>query len=195
MHISPSGKRYIGITSVGCEARWRNGRGYSHNRHFKIAIKKYGWENIKHEIICESLTKEEAEKKEVELIAKYKTNLREFGYNIENGGNANKVSEETRIKMSLAKKGMTYKKRRNHTEEEKNAISQKLKGRTSPMKGKHLTEEQRKKNGKEIVCVETGQVFFSSHEAERQTGINHNHISRCCRGMAKTSGGFHWEYA
>ena len=195
MHTSPSGKHYIGITSVGCEARWRNGRGYAHNRHFRIAIKKYGWENIKHEILFENLTKEEAEKKEVELIAKYKSNQREFGYNIENGGNANKVSEETRLKMSLAKKGLKYKKRRNRTEEEKRAISQQLKGRVSPMKGKHWSVEQREKVGKRIVCVETGQEFYSLREAERKTGIKHNHISNCCKGINKTSGGFHWKYA
>ena len=28
MHISPSGKRYIGITSVKPKYRWRNGKGY-----------------------------------------------------------------------------------------------------------------------------------------------------------------------
>ena len=40
-------------------------------------------------------TKEEAEQKEIELISQYQSNNRNFGYNIENGGNSTgKISEE-----------------------------------------------------------------------------------------------------
>ena len=54
-HTSPSGKVYIGITSIDPAKRWK--QGYSHNKHFSMAIKKYGWENIKSEIIASGLTK------------------------------------------------------------------------------------------------------------------------------------------
>ena len=57
--------------------------------------KKYGWKNIKHEILFKNLNKEEAEQKEIELIAKYKSNQIEFGYNIANGG-SHVVSNETK---------------------------------------------------------------------------------------------------
>lgn len=43
MHISPSGKRYVGITRQRPVARWKNGRGYINNEYFYRAIKKYGW--------------------------------------------------------------------------------------------------------------------------------------------------------
>lgn len=38
--------------------------------------------------------------------------------------------------------------------------------------------------------------YGSTMEAERQTGINHSNISKCCRGVGryKTAGGFKWEY-
>lgn len=53
MHISPSNKRYIGITSQKPEIRWANGKGYSYNKHFYRAIQKYGWDNFEHRILCQ----------------------------------------------------------------------------------------------------------------------------------------------
>ena len=64
MHTSPSGKRYIGITSKNPpEKRWLNGRGYR-NEYIKNVIQKYGWDNFEHEILFNCLTKSEAEQKE-----------------------------------------------------------------------------------------------------------------------------------
>lgn len=84
-HTTPCGKVYIGITGRNPSIRWANGKGYN-RAYFKNAIEKYGWDNIKHEILFDSLTKEEAEQKEIELIAEYKSNQREYGYNISVGG-------------------------------------------------------------------------------------------------------------
>ena len=39
-HISPSNKRYIGITCQTPEQRWRNGEGYKGSTAFYNAIKK-----------------------------------------------------------------------------------------------------------------------------------------------------------
>ena len=57
-HTAPNGKMYVGITSQGSIRRWRNGNGYSHNKHFDSAIRKYGWNNFKHEILLDNLTSE-----------------------------------------------------------------------------------------------------------------------------------------
>lgn len=105
-HTFPNNKIYIGITCRTPNQRWLNGRGYKHNLYMGNAIKKYGWENIKHEILFDNLTKEEAEQKEIELIDKHKSNQREFGYNIEKGGHyAGVMAEETKKKISLSSKG------------------------------------------------------------------------------------------
>lgn len=49
--------------------------------------------------------------------------------------------------------------------------------------------------GKQVLCVETGVVFPSTRVAEKQTGIYHGNISKCCKGKLKTTGGFHWAFA
>ena len=100
MHTSPSGKVYIGITRTSPEKRWRkNGCGYKKQKYFWRAIQKYGWDNFEHEILHENLTKEEAEQIEINLIAYYKSDQRDYGYNVEHGGNSTgKISDETRKK-------------------------------------------------------------------------------------------------
>lgn len=124
-HTCPNGKVYIGITLKNPSYRWNNGKGYV-GSYFYNAIVKYGWDNITHEILFDSLTKEEAESKEIELIAKHKSNQREFGYNIANGGRVHCVSEETKKKISLANKG------RRQTQEEKEKRRLSLVGRKYP---------------------------------------------------------------
>lgn len=105
-HTFPNNKIYIGITCRSVKARWLNGKGYNHNAYMTNAIKKYGWDNIKHETLFDNLTKEEAEQKEIELIALYKSSQREFGYNIEKGGHyAGVMAEETKKKLSQKLKG------------------------------------------------------------------------------------------
>ena len=76
-HTSPDNKVYIGITRMNLKKRWANGKGYPHNKHFTGAINKYGWNNFKHEILFENLTKHEASDKERELIKDFQAFLRE----------------------------------------------------------------------------------------------------------------------
>lgn len=101
-------KVYIGITKQKPENRWGNGKNYKKGLRFYNAIKKYGWDNFEHIILCENLSKEQAEQKEVELIAYYKSNSDKYGYNIANGGNSKgKQNEETKRKISNKNKGKT----------------------------------------------------------------------------------------
>lgn len=119
VHISPNGKRYIGITCQKPEKRWKRGYGYQCNSHFFRAIQKYGWDNFVHEVIIENLSENDAKKSEIYLIDKFKTNNPNFGYNITSGGEGSlgisrfgsdnpmyqkHHSDETRKKMSNAKK-------------------------------------------------------------------------------------------
>lgn len=142
---SPSGKVYIGITMQPLEKRFMKGYGYKRCPVIYNAIKKYGWDNFKHEILFKGLSKEEAEKKEIELIAFYKSNQRAYGYNIENGGNtAGTHSEETKRKISEGNKGkkVSVESRRKMSEVHKG----KQMGEENPFFGKHHTEECKKEH-------------------------------------------------
>lgn len=150
MHTCPNNKVYVGLTMQPIEKRWRKGKNYQNTPYFYNAIKKYGWDNIRHEVLFENLTKEEAEEKEKELIALYDSSNRNFGYNIEKGGKAGDrftpeiiekmrkaatgrpVSEETRKKLSQSLKGRVF------SEETKKKISQ-------AKIGKVVSEETKRK--------------------------------------------------
>lgn len=80
-HTFPNGKVYIGITSQIPEDRWCKGKGYASQKIIYSAILHYGWENIVSEIVCSNLDVTKAEEIEKELIDKYKSNNRDFGYN------------------------------------------------------------------------------------------------------------------
>lgn len=85
-HESPSGKVYIGMTH-DIKKRWKNsGQEYRNNVKFTTEIMKYGWDNFKHIILFDHLTKEEAEIKEIEMIKKYKTTNPTYGFNLTSGG-------------------------------------------------------------------------------------------------------------
>ena len=51
-----------------------------------------------------------------------------------------------------------------------------------------------KKQSKQVLCLETGVVYPSTSEVERQLGFAHSNISQCCNGKYKQAYGFHWKY-
>lgn len=255
MHRFPNGKVYIGITSKKPELRWMSGKGYQTQNVYK-AILKYGWENIEHIILLSGLSKEDAEKKEIEFISAFRANEREFGYNIESGGSCSrplseqtkqkiriarigtKASEETKKKMSEARKGKPGK--RMLGKDNPNYGNHKIAGENNPFYGKRHTketieflrqkatgvvfsEETRKrlseshkgllvgeknpmygvtgsknKNSKKIVQYTKEGVFVKvwdcAADVERETGIAHNSIGRCCNGNLRSAGGFVWRH-
>jgi len=139
MHICPNGKKYIGITKLKVESRWKKGEGYKSCILFYRSIQKYGWVNVEHKTLYTSLTKEEAEQKEIELISFYKSNNRNYGYNIANGGHVNSVSEQTKEKISIN----TKKALEDPAIRKKISIAQH--NRPSPLKGRKLSEEHKSK--------------------------------------------------
>lgn len=156
IHIFPNGKRYVGVTQQKLIYRWGNGSGYA-GTVVGRAIKKYGWENIKHEIMFENLSREMAFEKEILLIKLYNTNNIKYGYNITSGGMGShglSVSKETRKKLSNSNKGQkrneAFCKRlsevnlgKKHSEETKNKISLAIKKQL--LDGPRITEQGRRR--------------------------------------------------
>ena len=160
-HTTPSGKRYIGITSRKPEDRWQNGNGYK-NTLFGRAIEKHRWENIKHEILDTNLTEDEAKRLEKEYIEKYRTFVHFSdcnGYNCTLGGEGVigwEPSEETKNKIGESNIGKhSHNKGIPRDIETKRKISESHKGihptkeartrMSEAHKGKHHTPETRKK--------------------------------------------------
>lgn len=211
VHIFPNGKRYVGITGQSVNHRWQNGKGYIGQPVYN-AICKYGWHNIEHRVLYEDITKDEAESYEKELILEWKTSNRQYGYNIEKGGNLNKtISAETKYKISAKNKGqIPWIKGKHHTEYSKELNRLKHLGKPAWNKGIKFSEESKSKmseskkllyangwlptNAKKVICLETGVVYDSAREAARALNIVNSHISSCCTGKRKSVGGFHFQY-
>lgn len=163
-HTSPSGKVYIGITRKNPKERWKNGLGYRTQTYFYRAILKYGWENFEHEIIFSGLSENVAKYKEQTLIQLYRSNEKDFGYNITSGGDGCHgviPSEETRKKLSVANKGKI------RTIETREKLSKAFKGRV-------LSEETRRKLS-ESHCDISGDknpMYGKHHSIEARTKMS-----------------------
>ena len=149
-HTFPNGKVYIGITSQKPENRWRNnGAGYKDNLIVTNAIKKYGWDNVKHTIIKDGLSKDEACEMEIELIAEYKSNDKTHGYNLACGGSGFCMTESQKAERSRKTKELwanNKEYREKHLKFLKTQWTAKKRAELSRKnKGKHLTEEQKRK--------------------------------------------------
>lgn len=165
-------KIYVGQTTRHLKQRFaEHKRSKSDCKHLKRAMDKYGVDNFYIEIITVCHTQECANILEDYFIKHF--NSIENGYNIREGGSRGKFTAETRKRMSLARKGIVFSpehKRKlseagkgktfQHTDEAKRKISLSQIGRTSPNKGKTLSEEQRGKISK----AKSGIKFSEEHK-------------------------------
>lgn len=215
-HTTPSGKVYIGITCQNVEKRWKNGKGYELCTAFWRAIQKYGWDNIKHEIVRFELTKEEACAEERRLIAFYDSSNPLHGYNLTSGGENYEHSDDVRVrlrdshlkyfkehpearrKISEVQKGRANTAESN--EKRRNAMIQYFVDhpeqryeRGKSFRGKKRSAEFSKKLGerksKSVICLTTGKRYASIKEASIEERVSRTGITNLLSGRAKTCGG------
>lgn len=155
-HIAPNGKSYIGQTYNEPKLRWANGEGYKNSLYFYNAIKKYGWDNIKHKIL------EEIEFDDINIL----NNLEESyilkentlwpnGYNLSTKGENHIISKNTRDRLSKSHLGqIPWNKGKSQSEETKQKISDSLKGRKKPPRSKSYSEKMSKIHKGKIISEE-----------------------------------------
>ena len=201
VHIFPNGKRYVGITSQRLNDRWRNGKGYKNSQYLENALNKYRWEEVENIVLFENLTKEEAEAKEIEFIRKYKSNNRQYGYNIQNGGKTyGTLSQEIRTKISESKKGKLTGKENPFYGLEHTKATRKLLSKLKT--GTKLSEETKNKiaesNKIKVIQLDLGnniiKIWDSAKDAGTNLDIHNTSITAVCKGKRNTAGGFMWKY-
>lgn len=201
MHIFPNNKKYIGITKRKVKDRWVNGNGYKRQTTINNAIKKYGWNNIKHLILEDNLTYKEACDKEKEYIKKYKSNNRNYGYNRSIGGEISalgfKHTQEARKKIKEHNAKYWLGKHRGSDFMRNIATGNTIrKGSKHTEKAKLLNKE---KHSIKVYQYDLNDNFLKEwsciKDAEKYYNISFGSISKVCKGKQKTTGGYKWKYA
>jgi len=170
------------------------------NEHLQRAWSKYGEQNFKFQIILEC-TAEEINKEETRLIQEHQTLNRNYGYNIDAGGDSHNQSEETKEKIRKSTTG------RKHTKESKrkmseirkgisfskehcDSISRAKTGKGNHNYGKHFSEEHRKKISKahlgKLASEETRLKLSEAKTGTKASEETRNKISRALLGTIRS---------
>ena len=188
-----NGKKYVGITTLKPEYRWRNGKGYLSNNNGKWgqpkiarAIIKYGWDKFDHQY-WEVYSKESMLFWEEFLIKKYDSINN--GYNVTSGGEHYKHSEETKQKIGNANRNRKY------TDERNNNLSKKLKGRRL---SNNTKDKIAKANSRPILQFTLDNKFVkewpSITDVHRSLGVSTGNVSSCAKGNRNKAYGYKWRY-
>ena len=180
-----NGKVYIGQTIRPFEVR-KAEHLYGYNGfYFGNALKKYDFD---WEVLKECKTIFELNKIEEYFIKKYKSNIKEFGYNLRSGGENSLMSKRSRKKMSIAQQNMS--------DETKEKIRQTLLGRKHTperienikkgwkLKGGH-TEDTKKKIGDivrgRVASKETRKKMSKTRKVQYNTLKMHKVLSESAK--------------
>ena len=214
-----NGKCYVGQTIRRVTDRWRAHR-HATDTILSLAFAKHGMANFEFSVIVE-LPNDQLDEREISEIRERNT-ITPHGYNLEEGGNLGKIihpssrekmreaklgeknfnfgkprTDETKVKIGLAHKGLT------HTEETKALISSKKKGtqvgENNPFFNRTHTPETKAKLGTAVDKYtkdgEFMETFTTVTSAAQSAGADRRNVSACLTGKQKTAGGYVWKYA
>lgn len=202
-------KKYIGITSDIKRRFKQHKRMRSRAVVFCLAIKKYGFENFKFEILKENLTLENAKLFEIQFIQELNS-IVPNGYNRTKGGDSS-VKHTIATIEKIKEKNRLYRlnnpdprKGKQHSEETKKLLSKLAFERIDGPRdnrhwnfGKKTSELTKQKmsisqtlgnNGfaKKVIDLNTNIVYSCIKEATQVYNISHSFISMVCTGKRKS---------
>lgn len=163
-------KKYIGQTIQSLDSRFkqhiRDGRS---GRHMHNSINFYGKENFTIEELAVCFDQKSLDICETFLIEKLNT-FSPNGYNLCKGGSQKgEITEETRLKMSLAKKGKTV-------------------TRTKKWSSESRLEKSRAQGGRPIIAkslIDNSERFYNFINEAEKDGFNNSEIYRVLSGKRK----------
>ncbi len=190
-----NGKRYFGISSKVAR-RWIEHKCGHGSKLVYQAIKKYGLDSLKFDILCEGC-EEDIKKLEIVMIEKYNT-VAPGGYNLTAGGEGSvgwKPSKETRRKMSTShagKRNVMYGKK--HSKETRRKMATKAKGRSRPNLVILNAKQKGSANPRAQRVLVEGEEYGCMKDAAQAIGIKATALRQRMSRYSKTSWPSGWRY-
>lgn len=163
-------------------------------------IRKYGWDNIKKEILYDNISEEFIDELETQIISKYNSADYNFGYNVLNEAKTMrgyKHTTESKKKISMANSGKNHSMwGKHHLEKTKEKI------RIGNL-GKKQSEKSKKKMSKikqkpVIAFIKNSDKFIGTFESAKQASEKLNlwatSITAVLRNKYKSTGGYTFKY-
>lgn len=204
--IFPNNKKYCGYTSMLPEKRWKHGTGYKATLPVGAAIKKYGWDNIKKEILLVTSNMKEALQYEKFIIKKLNLLDNKYGYNLDAGGihtgNGNRLSAKGAEKISNQLKNKW--KNPEYRKKQLQLLNSSKKYKFTTEDYKKAAEWHKNNTPKNAIAVEqrnfkTHKLIntFDSASAAAKT-LNHSggghYILEVCRNTRRSAYGYYWTF-
>lgn len=160
-----NGKRYIGQKKFRKDWQYYLGSGKA----IKRAIRKYGRNNFKRDIVAIGYDGAELDRLEAEWIKNYNA-IEDYNfYNIAEGGNGNSLAGKSKKELAIISKKK----------------SERFSSKNNPMYGK---KGEFNPHSKKIICLNTHEIFESITEASLKYNLDISSVTKCCRFKSKYSG-------
>ena len=183
-------KVYFGVTEQSLKKRWQQHKCNSSRKNYYLynAIKKYGIDKFRIEIVIEAESRLEMFEIEKRLIRLHKSNDRKFGYNNSLGGEhsstGRKLSEEKKQKISHYQKNRI---RKPHSQEAKTNMSIAAKNRdmSKAVLASAAARKGKPSKNRVSVILNNETVYSSITEASRATGVSIQSIHHNITGKSR----------
>ena len=206
MHtVIANGKRYVGQCKGDPKTRWgSNGHRYK-TQFFYNAIKKYGWNNIIHEIIAENVSQEKADEIEREYIKKYDTTNKDKGYNVEIGGKSGYWYFGEKVHNARPVICIETNQKWGCSADCARSLGVNLASLQESLYNgykcignhyKYIDDDNYTINKEpySVICIETGQTWKNVKECAKDLGVHHRSVARYCTGARNAKDGLTYKY-